>query len=210
MRIYDISVPISGSTLVYPGDPGIEISSRSSIAAGDSANVSLLSFGSHSATHLDAPLHFNPQGESIEQLPLETFLGPARVLQVEAQNGAVSARELEQNLSPPPDRLLLKTPNSARRWHERDFDEKFVHLSPAAARWIVDKGIRLVGIDYLSIERFHSPQHAVHHTLLDHSVIILEGLDLSRVPPGDYQLICLPLKIENGDGSPTRAVLLQE
>lgn len=209
MRIYDISVPIGPDTPVYEGDPPISITSKSSIAAGDSANVSLLSFGSHSGTHIDAPFHFNQQGKTIDQLPLEVFEGSAQVVEVVAKDGFVTVLELMQLIDERTTRLLIKTPNSSL-WEqeEKEFVPDFVHLTPEAADLIVEQGIKLVGIDYLSIERFHSPDHYVHHTLLDNGIVVVEGLNLSQVPPGHYKLICLPLRIKNGDGSPARAVLL--
>ncbi len=206
MPIYDISVPLGPETPVYAGDTPISITPKSSIAAGDSANVSLLSLGSHSGTHIDAPFHFDPQGKSIDRLPPELFVGPAQVVEVGVKEGYVTRRELLQVVKADTTRLLLKTPNSAL-WREREFEKDFVYLSLEAARWVVEAGIKLVGIDYLSIEQFHSPDHAVHHALLDNGIGVLEGLNLSRVPPGDYHLICLPLKIVGGDGSPARVVL---
>ncbi len=207
MRIYDISVPIGAGTPVYTGDPPISITPKSSIAAGDSANVSTLKFGSHTGTHIDAPFHFNPQGEKIDQLPLNTFIGPAQVIEVPAQKGYVTPEEiLEAGLDKNTRRLLLKTPNCAL-WQSDDFTNDFVYLCLEAAQLLLESGIRLVGTDYLSIEKFHSYDHAVHRLLLENSIIILEGINLSEVPPGFYQLICPPLKIKDGDGSPARALL---
>ncbi|MBI5789036.1 MAG: cyclase family protein [Candidatus Schekmanbacteria bacterium] len=211
MHIYDISVAFSANTPVYEGDPPIAVLPKSSIANGDSANVSLLNFGSHSATHIDAPYHFNLQGKTVDQIPLENFIGPAQVIEIAGSVKEIAAQTLENQVSADTARLLLKTSNS-RLWqhHPPDFVRDFVHLSPEAALWLVKRRIKLIGIDYLSIERFRSPDHFVHHTLLNHQIVIVEGLNLSHVPAGHYFLVCPPLKIQGGDGAPVRAVLLDE
>jgi arylformamidase len=209
MTIYDISVPLGEDTPVYPGDPPIEIIEHTSMADGDSSNVTHLSLGAHSGTHIDAPFHFSRQGKRIDELALDIFFGQAQVVEVSARDGYVTRDELIEQVEEGTERLLLKTANS-RLWQKSGFEKGFVHLSLKAAEWIVKAGIKLVGIDYLSIEKFDSPDHAVHRMLLENSVVILEGINLFYVPPGTYKLICLPLRIKGGDGSPARAILIRK
>jgi len=210
MPIYDVSVPISAGTPVYPGDPGIDIQQWSALARGDSANVSFLHLGAHTATHVDAPSHFIDGANKVSQLSLEVLIGPARVVEVpnairEIDEGFVRNLDLESVA-----RLLFKTRNSGF-WSEPGgvFRKDFTHLTADAAKVVVDKGVRLVGIDYLSVEKFKSGNHETHLSLLSSGVVILEGLNLQDVPGGDYELICLPLLIAEGtgDGAPARTVL---
>jgi arylformamidase len=211
MRIYDITVPIAvGKTPVYPGDPGIEIKQWAAIEAGDAANVTLLNFGAHTATHIDAPAHFIEGAGKIDALPLDAMMGRARVVEIPADVRAIDKNELSKHDLGGAERLLFKTGNSAF-WSvdASNFREDFTYIEPDAARLLVQSGIRLVGMDYLSVEKFKSERHETHLELLSHQVVIIEGLDLRDVPAGDYELICLPLKISSGtgDGAPARAVL---
>ena len=210
MLIYDVSVPIAAGTPVYPGDPGIDIQPWKALAHGDSANVSFLRFGAHTATHVDAPSHFIEGGARVANLPLDVLIGPARVIETplemrEIDHDFVSGLELTSVT-----RLLFKTRNSSF-WSESSgtFHTDFTYLTHSAAEILIARGIRLVGIDYLSIERFKSERHETHLALLENSVVILEGLNLSEVPGGNYELICLPLLIAAGagDGAPARTVL---
>ncbi len=207
MAIYDITVPIRSGMPVYEGDPSVEIRAWSALAKGDSANVSFLHFGAHTGTHVDAPAHFIEGARKIDALSLDVLMGPARVVDVP---DAVTEIDLDFltgcNLNHI-ERVLFRTRNSAL-WDE-DFRKDFTHLSPEAAEKLVGMGVKLVGIDYLSIEKFHSGHHRTHLALLSKNVVIVEGLNLSNVAAGDYELICLPLKIAegSGDGSPARAVL---
>ena len=207
MPIYDISVPIRSGMPVYEGDPGVDIQSWSALAKGDSANVSFLHFGAHTGTHVDAPAHFIEGTRKIDALSFEALIGPARVIRVpddvtEIDPDFLDACDIDQV-----ERVLFHTRNSGF-WHE-GFRKDFTHLSPEAAQKLVHLGVKLVGIDYLSIEKFHSGHHRTHLALLSNDVVIVEGLNLSDIPAGDYELICLPLKIAGGagDGSPARAVL---
>jgi arylformamidase len=192
---------------VYEGDPGVDIQPWSSLAKGDSANVSFLHFGAHTGTHVDAPAHFVEGARKIDALSLEALIGRARVIRVpdeltEIDPDFLAACNLDQV-----ERVLFRTRNSGF-WNE-GFRKDFTHLSPEAAQKLVDMGVKLVGIDYLSIEKFHSGHHRTHLALLSNDVVIVEGLNLSKIPAGDYELICLPLKIADGagDGSPARAIL---
>jgi arylformamidase len=210
MRIYDVSVPISAATPTYPGDPGIEIRQWAAIADGDAANVSLLHFGAHTATHVDAPAHFIEGAPKIDVTPLDVLLGPARVVLMPDDVDAIGASHLPAQIIEGATRVLFKTRNSAF-WSDaaRGFREDFTYITPDAARALVQSGVRLVGMDYLSVEKFQVERHETHEILLSNGVVILEGLDLREVAAGDYELLCLPLKIAggSGDGAPARAVL---
>ncbi len=210
MKIYDISVPISPEMPIYPGDPKVSLQPILQIANGDSANVSLLSMGDHTGTHVDPPVHFVPGGETVDHLDLDTLVGDVRVADLTDVIRAITPQDLDAlKLPPQVIRLLLKTCNS-NSWGREEFDRDYVGISWDAAQWLVDHKIRLVGIDYLSVETFQSTEPNTHRTLLRAGVIIVEGLNLKDVPAGDYTLACLPLKIKNGDGGPARAILLQE
>lgn len=210
MRIYDVSVPLSAATPTYPGDPGIDIKSWLTLASGDAANVSLINFGLHSGTHVDAPAHFIAGGAKVDSLPLESLIGEAEVVAVPDHIRVIEEDFVAANCVPGSQRILFKTRNSAF-WNstEDGFREDYTYIAPAAARRLVELGIKLVGIDYLSVEQFKSEDFQTHHTLLSQGVVILEGLDLREVPSGVYELICLPLKIAggSGDGAPARVIL---
>ena len=207
MPIYDLSVPISASMLVWPGDPAVSVEPRVCIARGDACNVSELRFGSHTGTHLDAPYHFVENGMTVDELPLEALLGRAWVLDC-GERMDIDVADLQEQVPDGTWRLLLKTRNS-RLWHSdaRDFVRDFATITPQAARWIAQQeNLCLLGVDYLSVERPGSSEHPVHHALLEAGVIIVEGLDLSALQTGWYNLFCLPLKVLGGDGAPVRAV----
>lgn len=213
MRIYDATVPIAETLPVWPGDPPVRIERVQSISRGDAANVSRLHLGSHTGTHVDAPHHFVSQGLTVDRLPLELLVGPAVVADVEPKgNLAIDVPDLA-SIQLPKDttRVLLRTRNSLLwKSHQTGFERNYVHLSIPAARWLVQRGIRLIGADYLSVEAPDVDEHRVHHTLLGAGVVIVEGLDLSQVPAGPCQLICLPLKIKGGDGAPARVLLVRD
>ena len=210
MRIYDITVPIQAATPTFPGDPGVEISTVLALARGDAANVSLLHFGAHTATHVDAPVHFIPGGATVAEMPLEALVGPARVIELPADADAVRPEHITPENLRGAERVLFKTRNSAF-WGELDkgFRQNFTYITPEAARILADSGARLVGIDYLSVEKFGATSFATHVALLARGVVILEGLDLRGIKAGVYELICLPLKLSSGcgDGAPARAIL---
>jgi arylformamidase len=210
MRIYDISVPIKSDTPVYPGDPGINITASHAIAKGDAANVSKLDFGAHTATHIDAPAHFIEGARQVKDIPLETLIGAARVIEFADEVEAIDAHDVAPDIVRGATRVLFKTRNS-KFWMETPprFHEDFTYVTGEAAKSLVAQGVALVGIDYLSIEKFHSEDFAAHLTLLANETVILEGLNLSGVEAGVYELICLPLKIASGagDGAPARAIL---
>ncbi len=210
MRIYDVSVPLSAVTPTYPGDPGIDIKPWLQLANGDAANVTFMSFGLHSGTHVDAPAHFIEGGAKVETLPLESLVGIAEVVEVPDDILVIEESLVNAKLPRDVERVLFKTRNSAF-WRRQDngFREDYTYIDPEAARRLVELGIKLVGIDYLSVEQFNSSGFETHHVLLSQNVVILEGLNLSDVPGGTYELLCLPLKIAggSGDGAPARVIL---
>lgn len=212
MRLLDISVPLSGNTPTYPGDPSIEIASWKSLADGDVANVSLLHFGAHSATHVDAPAHFIEGARGADELPLEILIGEVQVVEVPNDRLLIDSDFVREVLQPNTTRVLFKTRNSSF-WSNsgNEFRSDFTYLELEGAKRLVESGIKLVGIDYLSIEQFQTTNHETHHCLLKNRIVILEGINLSAVDAGKYELICLPLKISAGsrDGAPARAVLRQ-
>jgi arylformamidase len=208
-RIWDVSMPVRNGGLVYPGNPPISISLMQSIAKGDTANVSRLDFGSHTATHVDAPLHFMQGGAGVDELPLDVLIGRARLIAVPDDALSVGEAELRKHNLTGVTRLLIRTRNSA--WlasRDPEFHKDFTHVAPDGASYLVSIGVRLVGVDYLSVEQFHSAEHRTHRTLLDNGVVIVEGMVLSEPPPGDYDLYCLPLLLAGLDGAPARAVLI--
>ena len=211
MKILDISVPISPTLPVWPGDPAIVLEQFRAISKGNTSTDSRLACSVHSGTHVDAPAHFIENGSTVEQLPLEVLIGRATV--VERLNDDIITPDIleAQTLPAGTKRLLLKTKNSDR-WTDpaHQFNPDFVALSAESARWMVNKGINLVGIDYLSIQMFKDTEPLTHRILLEAGVIILEGLNLREVNPGEYQLICLPLKLAGSEGAPARAILIEQ
>jgi arylformamidase len=207
MPIYDITVPIRAGMPVYEGDPDVDIAAWSSLANGNSSNVSFLHFGAHTGTHVDAPAHFIQDAPKIDGLALDSLIGRARVVRVPDDVNEISPDFLAGCDLDRVERVLFHTRNSSF-WNE-GFRKDFTHLLPEAAEMLIKSGVKLVGTDYLSIEKFHSGHHRTHLALLSRNVIIVEGLNLSDVPPGDYELICLPLRIAGGagDGAPARVVL---
>lgn len=216
--IFDISVPISSRLVSWPGDPGIEIERPMELEKGDPATVSFLHLGSHTGTHVDAFSHFKAGGKSLDEMDLSVYIGRALVVEIEDPQ-SITLGELQRNPHfldiRKAERVLFKTVNSSRDWYRQGFNEHFCHLSPHAADFLVELGVKLVGIDYLSVEGFHAKETyhedaPTHHRLLDAGVYIVEGLNLKDIRPGWYELICLPLKLENGDGAPARVVLRKE
>ena len=208
MKLHDVSVLLSDKLPIWPGNPGITVKLTSSLARGDDANVTLIEMGVHTGTHIDAPFHFEPDGKTVDQLPIETLIGPCCVIEMLDVKESIGLSALEKLDFGGATRILFKTKNS-RWWEngEKEFQEKFVHLSEKGASYLVEQGVKLVGIDYLSIERFKSLDYATHHLLLRNQVIIIEGLNLSGIAMGEYELMALPLKLQGADGSPARVVL---
>ena len=210
MPIYDVTVPLCNELPTWPGDPGIQIRDWLSLAKGDAANVSVLNFGAHTGTHVDAPAHFIEGAAKVESLPLDVLIGEADLIEVPEDCTAIDEAFVAAHCARSAKRILFKTRNSAF-WNETEpqFHTDFTYLDLKAAARLVQQGTRLIGIDYLSIEKFGQHNHETHLELLSRGVIILEGLNFSGVPPGKYELICLPLRLrsEKGDGAPARVVL---
>lgn len=210
MPIYDVSVALSADTPTYPGDPSINISQSQSLANGDPANVSVIHFGAHSGTHVDAPAHFIAGAGHVDSLPLETLIGRAQVVEVPPTIDTITGEFITRYCNTGEKRYLFKTRNSSF-WETNAtaFRSDYTSLDAGAARELVRMGVKLVGIDYLSIEKFGAETFETHHTLLSEAIVIIEGLDLRQVSAGIYELICLPLRIAggSGDGAPARVVL---
>jgi arylformamidase len=206
MKIYDLTVPISPDLPVYPGDPAVTIEKTTCLEHGDVCSVSRLGLGTHTGTHVDPPSHFLRGGVALDELPLDVLIGRARVVDV-GDARVIDAGVLAGFDLRGVERLLFKTRNS-RLWQEaRGFVRDFVYIEADAAERLVGMGVRLVGIDYLSVEKFDFDEPRTHYALLRNKVVVVEGLDLSGVAAGDYELICLPLKVKDGDGAPARVVL---
>ena len=210
MPIYDVTVPISNELPTWPDDPAVHLTVWRSLSSGDSANVSMLSLSAHTGTHVDAPAHFIEGAAKIESLPLDVLIGEAQVVEVPNDILVIDEEFVLAHCPPDTKRMLFKTRNSAF-WSETkpEFHTDFTYLDLKAAESLVERGIQLVGIDYLSIEKYDSPKHETHLALLRHGVVILEGLNLTDIPAGKYELICLPLRLRSnkGDGAPARVVL---
>ncbi len=205
MTVIDISVWIEPDMVRYEGDPVVTVTPYRARAQGDPADVSLLSLGSHTGTHVDAPAHFLDAGATVDRLPWDALVGPALVVEI-AGEGPIGRETLERHGLGGHRRVLLKTRNSGL-WALGRFSRDYMAIDVEAAGYLVAQGIRLVGIDYLSIEPWHSPGFPVHRRLLEAGVVILEGLNLSAVEPGLFELVCLPLPVRGIDGAPCRAIL---
>ncbi|MCC7359127.1 MAG: cyclase family protein [Anaerolineales bacterium] len=208
MQIYDVSLGITPTLPVWPGNPGIELARVNDMRAGASSNVSRLALGVHTGTHVDAPVHFFNGAPGVETLPLAVLIGPAVVIHLPAIN-RVTAAALESAAIPVgTERLLIRTRNSLY-WAggDTEFHTDFVGIAKDAADWIVRRQIKLVGVDYLSVAPWKE-SHPTHEALLQASVVVVEGLNLAAIAPGSYQFTCLPLKLVGSDGAPARAVLL--
>jgi arylformamidase len=190
----------------WPGEPGPQITPVKRFAAGDGANVSRMTLGLHTGTHIDAPWHFIDGGATAEALPLDVLCGAARVVDI-VDDRAVRVAELERAGLEGVTRVLFRTRNG-RLWDDDRFHEDYVFVAPEAAEWLVARGVRLVGVDYLSVEEFTAATPRAHLILLGAGVVIVEGLDLRASPAGDYEMFCLPLRIVGGDGAPARVVLI--
>jgi arylformamidase len=202
----DISVPIGAATPTFEGDPTIHLELAASIAAGAICNVSRLDFGVHSGTHIDAPVHFIDGAPGIEAVPLDACVGPAVVVDASEVEGTIDAAAIARLAIPDDAERILFRGRNSELWAEPTFQTTFIGVSADGAAALVERGVRLVGIDYLSIAPFGDPT-ATHRTLLEAGVVIVEGLDLREVRAGRYDLICLPILIPGSDGAPARAML---
>ena len=205
-------MPIENGGVVYPGNPEIHIEPHSELGRGASSNVSRVTLGSHTGTHVDAPRHFLEAGSTVDRLPLNALIGPAHVFTFGDTVMRVTADDLKQQSNGrglrDVERVLLRTRNSAFVT-DRQFHPDFTYLAPDGAEYLASLGVKLVGVDYYSVEQIHSGHHKTHRTLLERGIVIVEGLDLSKVEPGEYAFCCLPLRLEGLDGAPARAVLMR-
>ncbi len=204
MEIYDISQTVREGIPVWPGDQRYRLRWKMRLSKGDLCNVSTVTMSCHTGTHVDAPFHFDDSGPGIGAVPLTRYVGPARVVALQSER-AVTASELGKLDWTGVERVLFRT-RAAGKPEDR-FDRSFVHLQPDGAEFLAKLKLALVGTDAPSIDAFDSRLLESHRILADHGVAILEGVRLDHVPPGDYELICLPLKLEGLDGSPVRAIL---
>jgi arylformamidase len=209
MAVHDISVPLRADMPTYAGEPGPKLEFPKRLSQGDSATVSVLSLGSHTGTHVDAPCHFLEGAPAVESISPEALVGPAYVAEHRGESHITAADLDAMGLPPDCQRVLFKTSNG-RFWDDREFHTEFIALAPDAGRALAERGMRLVGIDYLSIEKYRASPHEVHVTLLASGVVILEGVDLRRVAAGSYYLVCAPLNVVGAEGAPARAFLIDE
>jgi len=202
----DISAPIYSGMVHWPDNPAVRIERMQDLSHGDTANVSKIEMGAHTGTHMDAPRHFLADGAGLDEMPLDATIGPARVIRIEHPQAILPA-ELEGHNLQAGERVLFRTQNSEHCWNTDQFIEDFVYISAAAAQFIVDRQVRMVGVDYLSVGGFVHDGVETHQILLSAGIWLIEGLNLAAVEPGAYELVCLPLRIVGADGAPARAIL---
>jgi arylformamidase len=202
----DISVRLRSGMVHWPDNPPVQIERILDMEHGDVANVSKISMGSRTGTHMDAPLHFVREGEGIDEMPLTAAMGRTRVIEIHDPE-SVKPEDLDPHGIRRGERILLKTQNSARDWPSTDFIEDFVYVSQEVARYLAAREIQTIGIDYLSVGGFNRDGVETHEALLEAGIWVIEGLDLSQVEAGEYELVCLPIKVERSDGAPARAIL---
>lgn len=210
MKIHDVTVTIRPGMVVWPGDHQVELYRNGKIEEGANANVSNLSISVHTGTHVDAPYHFLPTGSTVELLPLDVLVGPVQAVELPDSVLFIDQKVLEAvHIHPETTRILFKTRNSSF-WSAADdsFHPDFVGITEDGSQYLVEKGIKLVGIDYLSIAPYKKSR-PTHEVMLNAKMVIIEGLDLSQVDPGTYELYCLPLKLMNTDGAPARVILVE-
>ncbi len=205
MQLIDVTVPLGPDLPAYPGNTPFSLEPIKRMASGGSSNVSSLHMSAHTGTHVDAPRHFFDDGASVEALALDILIGPARVVEVQAALAIEPEDLIPLDLSGET-RVLIKTRNS-EFWSSAEFRTDYVGISEAGARYLVERGVKLVGVDYLSVERFKTPGAPAHRVLLGHGTIVVEGLNLKGIAPGPYELFCLPLPIPGADGAPARVLL---
>lgn len=205
MKLIDVSVPLDAQLPTYPHNTPYTLEPIKRVARGDSSNVSTLHMSTHTGTHVDAPRHFFDDGAGTEALPLELLVGRARVIQIDSRTG-IAAEDLRAIDLSDDIRVLIKTHNS-QLWGSPEFHTDYVGVTESGAKHLVEHGIKVVGVDYLSVEQFKNPGAPAHHVLLGAGTIVIEGLDLRKVDPGIYEMFCLPLRIVGSDGAPARVVL---
>ena len=202
----DVSVTVRSGMPHWPDNPPVVMERVMDLSQGDVCNLSHVAMGVHSGTHMDGPVHFLPGAPGLDEMPLTATMGEARVIQIEDPR-EITADELRKHQLSRGDRVLFRTSNSPRVWEESGFVKDFVYISEPAASYLAETGVRTVGVDYLSVGGYYADGAAVHRILLDAGIWIIEGLDLSPVTAGRYELICLPVKLHGSDGAPARAIL---
>lgn len=202
----DVSVTLYSGMVHWPDNPLVQFERMLDMERGDVCNVSTLSMGSHTGTHMDAPLHFVRGGKGLDEMPLDATIGLARVIEIHDPE-SIKPDELRSQAIQRGERILFKTQNSARCWNTDSFVEDFVSISPEAAQYLASLQIQTVGVDYLSVGGFKEGGPETHRALLEAGIWIIEGLNLAQVSPGLYDLICLPIKVAHSDGAPARAIL---
>jgi arylformamidase len=207
MKLIDVTVPLDANLPLYPGNTPFSLEAVKRVARGDSSNVSSVHFSVHAGTHVDAPRHMYDQGYAAEDLPLDLLCGRTRVVEVETRKG-ITAEDLQAFDLTEDVRVLIKSANS-RLWGSPAFHEDYIGVTESAAKFLVDRGVKVLGVDYLSVEEFKKPGKPAHHTLLGAGIIVIEGLNLRDVEPGRYEMFCLPLALVGADGAPARVVLRQ-
>jgi arylformamidase len=205
MKLIDVSVPLDANLPTYPGNTPFSLEAIKRIANGDSSNVSTLHLSAHGGTHVDAPRHFFDDGAGAEALPLELLCGRARVIEITSRKG-ITAEDLAKSDLSEDVRVLMKTSNS-RFWGSPAFRQDFIGVTESGAKYLLEHGLKVVGVDYLSVEEFKKPGAPAHHVLLGGGTIVIEGLNLRDVEPGIYEMLCLPLPVAGSDGAPARVVL---
>lgn len=201
----DISVTISSGMVHWPGDPAVQVTRTQNMDKGDSANLSLITMGVHTGTHMDAPRHFFSGGKSLDKMPLCAAIGPARVLEL-MNTQCITAEELKRYRIKRGEKILLKTRNSSL-WKSNVFQKDFVYISKETAEYLSHTGVSVIGVDYLSVGGYQKYGAETHKIILGAGIWIIEGLNLLGVAPGKYDLFCLPLKILDSDGAPARAII---
>jgi len=202
----DISVPLKSGMARWPGDPEIRITRINDMDRGDDDNLTHISMCAHTGTHMDAPLHFRKSGKPIDKMPLSAAIGKARVIEIRDKE-FITVDEIRPYRIRIGERILFKTKNSNKRWDNKAFMKKFVHLSTEAALYLSERKVQTIGIDYLSIGGYDGNVIEVHNIILKAGIWVIEGLNLSRIVPGDYELNCLPIKLSGADGAPCRALI---
>ena len=203
--IYDISIPITDNMLNWLGDDPVKVYKSASYEKGDSFSVTRLEMGAHTGTHIDAPHHFLESGSTVEQVNVSKLMGKCKVFEIKNRD-MIDVESLKKYKIEENDRILLKTDNSNHIWYKKEFRKDFVSLTPNAAEYLAEKKVAAVGIDYLSIGAYEGGEET-HRILMGAGIWIIEGIYLDNIAPGEYKLICLPLKIVGSDGAPARAVL---
>lgn len=201
----DVSVPIFEGMVHWPGDPPIQVNHVLHLKRGDPATVSQLTLGSHTGTHVDAPNHFLPKGDGVDSVPIQAMIGVARVIEL-PKIKEITAAQLEDQRIQEGERILFRTSNSSRGWETHEFVHDFVSLSVEGAEYLAKRGVQTIGVDYLSVGKGEAGP-VVHRKLLEAGICIVEGLNLAKASEGLYEMLCLPIRVRDGDGAPARVLL---